>query len=372
MYLVNVILDVPLRCFSYVSEVTLTVGTRVLVEFGYKKMVGFVWQTNINKCDLECELSKIKPILTVFNEALAADVVALVKFVANYYHYPLGQTLFSGIPVGLRKPKPFALPQEVVLSLTDSARDGKLSFKGKKQRELYQRLLSHPLTPAEIKAIIGNSYGKLIATWQAEQIISAYPVKAVASNLVVHNKIQLNLEQQQIVAQVSQYFGQFHCGILYGITGSGKTEVYLELIEQIILRHQQALVLVPEINLTPQLLARFKHRFANVGMHILTSSASEKERVIGYLGAQDGSKQIIIGTRLAVFTPFKNLGIIIVDEEHDQSFKQNDGLRYNARDLAVWRANYAKVPILLGSATPSLESLYNYKLGRYALYKMTA
>ena len=169
---------------------------------------------------------------------------------------------------------------------------------------------------------------------------------------------------------ISAKFATFYPCILYGVTGSGKTEVYLELITRVINQGLQVLVLVPEINLTPQMLERFSSRFSRQNITVLTSHTTDKGRSDGYFTAQNGISQIIIGTRLSVFTPFKQLGLIIVDEEHDQSFKQNDMLRYNARDLAIWRANQSMVPIILGSATPSLETLYNYKQERYHIYKL--
>ncbi len=181
----------------------------------------------------------------------------------------------------------------------------------------------------------------------------------------------LNNEQQNVVNQVTENLDKYYPSILFGVTGSGKTEVYLSLIEKVINQARQVLVLVPEINLTPQLLERFLGRFPNVGIHVLTSHVTSRERLRGYLGATDGSIKIIIGTRLSVFTPFKNLGIIIVDEEHDHSFKQQESLRYHARDLAIYRASKHSIPIVLGSATPSLETLYNYKLEKYKLFKLS-
>jgi primosomal protein N' (replication factor Y) len=182
--------------------------------------------------------------------------------------------------------------------------------------------------------------------------------------------VALNNEQQDVVNQITQNLHKYYPSILYGVTGSGKTEVYLSLIDKVISIGMQALVLVPEINLTPQLLERFLSRFPTVGIHVLTSSVTSRERLRGYLGAAHGTIQIIIGTRLSVFTPFKHLGLILVDEEHDHSFKQQESLRYHARDLAIWRAAATSIPIVLGSATPSLETLYNYKLGKYKLFKL--
>jgi len=368
MNLINVALDVPLmRCFSYSHSDILPIGTRVLVEFGKKPMVGFVWEINLDENTLDYDIQKIKPILQVFPEIITKDILDLVKFTTNYYHYPLGQTLFNAIPGLMRKPKILPVLDEV-FSLTAIAQTNSPHLKSKKQQELYRVLTKSVLDKSAIKAIIGATYLKIIKAWQEKNILIATQTTVIP--LLIQNKIKLNPEQQVIFDQISQNFQHYHPSVLYGITGSGKTEVYLQLIEQVIHNGAQALVLVPEINLTPQLLQRFKQRFPNVSMHILTSNVTDHERLSGYLGTQVGTKQIIIGTRLAVFTPFKHLGIIIVDEEHDQSFKQNDGLHYMARDLAVWRAKTIGIPIVLGSATPSLETLYNVKLNKYTLYKM--
>ena len=307
MYIVNVALDVPLyTTFSYMSEAKLTLGQRVLVEFGNRKIIGFVWDTETSNISPD----KLKPILEFYPECLTKNTCDLIKFTANYYHYPLGATIFTAIPKALKQAKPYI-------------------YKPRKQ--------------------------------------SKSTKKSQTTKTII-----LNPEQQQVVEQVILKFGTFHPCILYGVTGSGKTEVYLELIARVINQGLQVLVLVPEINLTPQMLERFSAKFSGQTITVLTSHTTDKGRSDGYFMAQNGESQIVIGTRLSVFTPFKQLGLIIVDEEHDQSFKQNDTLRYHARDLAIWRANRAGVPIVLGSATPSLETLYNYKLERYYMYKLVS
>lgn len=317
MAVVNIVLDVPLsKSFSYYCSELIPVGTRVLVEFRNKNVVGFVWANDVAVETIGFDVQKLKPVVQIFAERLTAEVISLIKFTAEYYCYPVGQTLFSAIPSLFKKPKNINPPK----SKTN---------------------IDSQFTVNDSQVVVGN------------------------------DKIQLTPEQQQVFHQVRERFTSYHPCVLYGITGSGKTEVYLELIAEVIANKQQALVLVPEINLTPQLLARFKRRFKNITIHTLTSNTTPTSRAMGYLEAQSLEAKIIIGTRLSVFTPFRNLGIIIVDEEHDGSFKQNDGLRYHARDLAVWRAKANNIPIILGSATPSLETLYNYKLSKYTLYKLT-
>ena len=179
----------------------------------------------------------------------------------------------------------------------------------------------------------------------------------------------LNAEQAEVVAGLDWH--GFSATLLDGITGSGKTEVYLQWIARVLAAGRQALVLVPEINLTPQLEARFRARFPHTPTVCLHSHLADGARAQAWLAAWQGRARLVIGTRLAVFTPLPNLGLIVVDEEHDGSFKQQDGLRYHARDLALVRARQENIPIVLGSATPSLESLHNAHAGRYALLRLT-
>lgn len=176
--------------------------------------------------------------------------------------------------------------------------------------------------------------------------------------------LSLNEAQQQALDTIVEKPEQFNVYLLDGVTGSGKTEVYLQAIAKMLAEGKQCLVLVPEISLTPQTIARFRSRFA-VPIAALHSNLSDGERLAAWIAAQSGEVKIVIGTRSAIFTPFAKLGLIIVDEEHDLSFKQQDRFRYHARDLAVMRANKNKIPIVLGSATPSLESLLNTKRQRY-------
>lgn len=370
-YLANIVLDLPLdREFTYSSEIELALGQRVLVEFINKQVVGFVWCC-VTEEQLDFSIDKIKPILHIYPEIIPKDILQLIQFTAKYYHYPIGQTFFTAVPSLYRKPLEININEEKYIQLVDAQHEIFQKRMGVKQQELYLQLQLNILSITQIKEIIGLTYKKLIEKWLSLGVIEYCLGNIKARSILITNKLPLNTEQLDVVNQISKNLNKFEPVVLYGITGSGKTEVYLELIERVILEGRQVLVLVPEINLTPQLLDRFKRRFNNIPMHILTSNVNDKERVRGYIESALQTKQIIIGTRMSVFTPFKNLGLIIVDEEHDNSFKQNEGLRYNARDLAVYRANYSQVPIILGSATPSLETLYNYKLKRYNLYKLS-
>ncbi|XLM21511.1 DEAD/DEAH box helicase family protein, partial [Chromobacterium piscinae] len=204
--------------------------------------------------------------------------------------------------------------------------------------------------------------GKLLADWLAEG--KAERVALEPPPLRLGESPALNDEQQAALDALLASEG-FQPWLLHGVTGSGKTEVYLRLIAEQLAARAQVLVLVPEINLTPQLIDRFADRFPASRIVVQHSHLADGERLQGWLDAWHGEADVVIGTRLSVFTPLPRLGLIVVDEEHDGSFKQQDGLRYHARDLAVWRACRAGIAIVLGSATPSLETVANVEAGRY-------
>jgi primosomal protein N' (replication factor Y) len=316
MFVINVVLNLPLFCnYSYLSAEALAQGTRVIVEFKNRKHVAFVVASISAEQFSAYPQEKLKPLLAISPKHLAIpqEIWQLCQFAAEYYHYPLGATIFCALPVALRK-------------VSSSA-----------------RVLNPKFTAV-------NKLKKL----------SHAPIPP-----------NLNSEQKAIVSAIENSFHSFSCHILYGITGSGKTEVFLQLIKSALAQQLQVLVLVPEINLTPQLAERFTSRFPAAQIAILTSSTSNPQRLNSWHAAQNGLCNIILGTRLSVFTPCYKLGLIIVDEEHDSSFKQNDSLRYHARDLAVFRAKHHNIPIILSSATPALETLYNYKQGKYLLHKLT-
>lgn len=370
MYVCNVLLDVPLRLsYSYLSQSFLHSGSRVTVKFRNKLHIGFIASCiNANQFN-EYPLDKLSPIIAVSENqfALPQQFMSLAKFTSDYYHHPLSSTVFAGIPALLKK-----LAEPVITENTDNhyykINPVKFTTRSPQLLELYNQLQDIIFNATIMRNYYGKNPRQLIKKWLADGIISGCQAPHPATE---HHPLTLNDEQQIIVEQISQQLNQFNAGILYGVTGSGKTEVFLHLIKELLLKNQQILVLVPEINLTPQLAARFQQRFPYAQIKILNSEVTDNQRLEIWNSVTNGTCQIILGTRLAVFTPFQNLGIIIVDEEHDDSFKQNDGLRYHARDLAVWRAKTINIPILLASATPSLETLYNYKQGKYQLYKLT-
>ena len=208
---------------------------------------------------------------------------------------------------------------------------------------------------------------KLIEDWAEQGWIET---TEAAKPVLRSSEFQLNANQQQASDEIQTAFGSFQPFLLYGITGSGKTEVYFDAMAKVLAQGRQVLFLLPEINLTPQLLKRVEDRFADVPTAVLHSQMAAGKRTQDYLRAMLGQAKLVIGTRLAVFTPMDDVGLIVVDEEHDGSFKQDNELRYHARDLAVWRAKQGGCPIMLGSATPSLESWHKAQSGAYRLLEL--
>jgi len=378
MTILRVALDVPLaRMFDYLdTDSGVQVGQRVLVPFGRRQLIGIVMARAANS---DMPANKLKPIVCAFvDEApLPAATLKLLKFCSDYYHYPLGQTLLGVLPPRLREGEPAGLPLRIGYRLTASGIAAGLDAipsRAALQRKLFGALLESEVleSPALVAIAAGwrPALKQLIEKGWAEITDISGPA---ASQITPSATAQrLNSEQQQALEAMLQAGTDFKVWLLYGITGSGKTEVYMHLLEAMLQAPgSQALVLVPEINLTPQLESRFRARFPNQSIVMLHSQMNESERLHGWLRAQNGEARIVIGTRLSVFTPLKNPAVIIVDEEHDSSYKQQDGMRYSARDIAVIRGKMANVPVLLGSATPSLESWHNAHEGRYQLLTLS-
>ena len=361
MTVVRVALPVPLRQhFDYLIDAAMQVqvGCRVLVPFGNRKLVGVVWQLDPND---SFDSNKLKPVVAVLDPApvLPALLCQLLSFAADYYHYPLGEVLISALPALLREGRNLADYQPKAYQLSDNGKqlDAAALKRSTKQLALWQALLRHPLTESALLQQHGRpTLKQLIDKQLAEEII--VPPQPFSAPHTAAKGLKLTAAQAMAVTAVTQAFGRFERLLLEGVTGSGKTEVYLQSIASLLSQQQQVLVIVPEIGLTPQTLARFQARF-DVPVLCWHSALTDSERLHCWLQASTGAAAIIIGTRSALFLPFWRLGLIIIDEEHDQSLKQQDGFRYHARDLAIKRAALHHCPILLGSATPSLESLHN-------------
>jgi len=400
--ILRVALDVPLNTlFDYSWKGSaVAVGTRVLVPFGPRRVVGVVVEVT-DQSALPAE--RIKAVSRVFDEVppLAEEIFHLLRFCSDYYHHPLGETLFNALPTAMRQSKPLTLPKPEFFCLSTAGRQtdpAALPARAVVKRRLLQWLREvealrreeisalSPSAPTALKAFIGLGWVEECAA------IATVPpfvkgglggisngggnpdtAKSPPAPLLQRGEIalpKLTPAQEQAVDAIRSALDGFRAWLLHGVTGSGKTEVYLRTVEAVLQRGGQVLVLVPEINLTPQLEERFRTRFPATPPLSLHSNLSGGERLKNYLLAQSGQAQIVLGTRLAVFTPLPRLGLIIVDEEHDASFKQQEGLRYSARDVAVIRAKQADVPVVLGSATPSLETWHNAQAGRYTLLSL--
>jgi len=308
MKILRIAVPTPLRqYFDYLplenaAEQACAVGVRVRVPFQRRELIGIVMGHTLT-ADVAPE--RLKTVLEVLDTepVLSGDVLQLCLWAADYYHDAIGEIVANALPVLLRQGK--------------------------------------PCQPGRTKKRI-------------EEIPAFDPAL----------QLNLNPEQQVAVAQVQAALDVFQVFLLDGVTGSGKTEVYLQVIQAVLQAGKQVLVLVPEIGLTPQTIQRFRARFAT-SVLALHSGLTERERLNAWIAAKSGQAQIIIGTRSAVFTPLPHLGLIIVDEEHDLSFKQQDGFRYHARDMAIMRAHLNKIPIVLGSATPALETMFNAQQGKF-------
>ena len=374
MPIVRVALDVPLpTLFDYaLADGTPAVpGQRVIVPFGRKQVVGVV---------MECATSsglaaeRIKSVVRVLDEIppLPAELLILLRFCSDYYHHPLGATVLSALPARLRSCEPVTFKEALQYTLSVSGRTLDLNLLPKRkvvQQRILTALQAGALSAAQLRALSPGAATALKALLQAGWVEVCASVAAPAS-FAFNNAHTLTAAQQQAVDAVTQSDG-YGCFLLHGVTGSGKTEIYVHLMNHVLRHGGQVLLLVPEINLTPQLENYFRSRFPDTGLVSLHSGLSDGARTQNWLRAQSGQVRIVLGTRLAVFTPLPQLALIIVDEEHDSSFKQQDYLRYSARDVAIFRANQRGVPIVLGSATPSLESYYNAQTGRYRLLKLT-
>ena len=348
-------------------------GMRVLVPFGRSRRLGLIVELAART---EQDPDRLKRVDSLLDEAplLGPSDMELILWAADYYQHAPGEALFGAMPARLRRPSPALESGEAGWRLTPAGREGANRLtRAPKQAEVAGLLLESGkgLTSEELDRRLGDCQAALRALaargW-AERCRLAL-ARQPDGRAPAKTGPELNAHQRQAVEAIREALGGFRSFLLQGITGSGKTEVYIRLLQTVLATGRQALVLVPEIGLTPQLLRRFDDRLA-VPMVALHSALSAGERERAWRRAATGEAALVIGTRSAVFVPLPRLGLILVDEEHDLSFKQQDGFRYSARDLAVRRAQQAGCPVVLGSATPSLETLHNANSGRYALLEL--
>ncbi|MEQ4694157.1 MULTISPECIES: primosomal protein N' [Providencia] len=378
MIVVQVALPVPLnRAFDYCLTDNMPIppiGGRVMVPFGKRQALGIVVNHSHTSELPEDQLKSVELVLD--NETLFPDDLwQLLLWSAQYYHYPIGEVLFHALPILLRQGKAAEFSpiwQWQVTALGESVDLNELKRSPKQQQALALlrrgAIYRHQVNELELSESALQSLKK-------KDYINLYPVQPIAEKWqsqfsVSGERLRLNSEQATAVGAIRAEDDTFSPWLLAGITGSGKTEVYLSVLENILAQGKQALVLVPEIGLTPQTISRFRERF-NAPVDVLHSGLNDSERLAVWLRAKQGSNAIVIGTRSALFTPFSRLGIIIIDEEHDSSYKQQDGWRYHARDLAVFRAKKENIPIIMGTATPSLETLFNVQQKKYRQLNLT-
>jgi len=371
-----VALPTPLRrLFEYLPgddfDPATPVGVRLRVPFGSQTLIGVLVGLSD---EAQYPVDKLRPVEAVLDRkpVLPEEILALCRWVSDYYQHPLGEVLHAALPVQMRKVE---AQQEPVIAWRHAVAGRGLpehAFpRSPRQQQLHQLLLQHEvLTEAHIRqAGIAKSVIQAMADKGLIVPVEVTGVPEGRPDVILAEQPQtLNSEQQAALEQIRYH--RYDTYLLEGTTGSGKTEVYMHAIARALQAGHQVLMLVPEIGLAPQTLQRFRKRFA-VPVVQLHSAVAEAERTRNWRAATSGAARLVIGTRLAVFTPMPDLGLIILDEEHDQSFKQQEGLRYSARDVAVMRAFRASIPLVLGSATPSLESLHNALQGRYRHLTLT-
>ena len=375
MKIIRVGLDVPVATlFDYRADDVGAddVGRRVLVPFGKRTAVGIIVEIAATS---EVPVHRLKSALRVLRDtpALFTDDLRLLRFASDYYHHALGPVLMNALPARLRRVHALQRPVEACFVLTTSgeaADFAQLPARAVVKRRLLDLLKQQrALDAAAVKTVARTARAalkQLIASGWVERQNVAPLTPAPGSHSAAAGPA-LTPEQAEAVRAVCARRDAFQPFLLLGVTGSGKTEIYLRAVDAVLRAGRQALLLVPEIALTPQLEAMIRERFPATTLVSLHSALNETERLQHWLAAQAGRARIVLGTRLAVFAPLPELGIIIVDEEQDASFKQMEGLRYSARDLAVVRAQQRSVPVVLGSATPALETYYNAANGRYQL-----
>ncbi|MEI8384558.1 MAG: primosomal protein N' [Nitrosomonadaceae bacterium] len=377
MPIIRVALDVPVATlFDYLASDATThdIGVRVQVPFGRKIMTGVIMEVLDSS---PVTPGKLKTAASLFHDIppLPLTLLDLCRFCSNYYHHPLGEVVMNSLPSRLRSNKPFIQKSTPPFQfrLTDAGRHAdttSIPVRSIIQHRLLNRLRENGVIKPDEARQISPSAPKVLQKFREMGWIEEVPIHSSSAKSV--SSPVLNTEQQTAFDAIANDIRKFNVWLLHGITGSGKTEIYLRLITLLLLQGRQTLVLVPEISLTPQLEQIFRSRFPTTLLVCLHSRLSDSERLKGWLQAQKGEAKIVLGTRLAVFAPLPKLGMIIVDEEQDGSFKQQDGLRYSARDVSIFRAKQENVPVILGSATPSLESYYHATNGRYRMLRLSS
>ncbi|NND68859.1 MAG: primosomal protein N' [Halioglobus sp.] len=345
-------------------------GTRLRVPFGRREVTGYLLEV---RADSDAPEGSLKPAFELLDEKslLPPELFKLCEWAAAYYHHPPGEVFLAAFPKRLREGKAPLPGGERAVRLTVRGRGLAPGALARSPRQAEAVALLRDADAATVTALKDAGINSsVLRSLREKDLVEQCHLDIGVTPAVAAAGLTPNAEQSAAIHAVQAAAGAFSCHLLEGVTGSGKTEVYLQLIADCLERNQAALVLIPEIGLTPQTVARFEARF-DTTIAVLHSGLSDAQRYQAWEHARTGRAPIVIGTRSAVFTPLANLGLVIVDEEHDGSYKQQDGFRYSARDVAIKRAQLNDCPVLLGSATPSLESIHNVELGRYAHHPLT-
>ena len=354
--------------YSIPDGMALLPGQRVQIPFGRQLATGIV----VDPDATPPEGVALKPVRGVVENwsALPLETLNLLSWAADYYQHPLGECLFFALPPALRRGQPAQrrIQHRWQLALNDADR---LPANAKRQRALLA-WFAEQHGPVDTTTVLTAGFSRAQLKSLAEKALVIETDAALtepARNQTLATLPPLTSAQETAFRTIPADPDRFSATLLYGITGSGKTEIYLHYLQKVLGNSRQALVMVPEINLTPQTVARFRNYFGT-RIAVWHSALNDRERLDTWLRVREGEPAIVIGTRSAVLLPFTDLSIIVVDEEHDSSYKQGEGFRYSGRDLAVYRAHLNQCPVILGSATPSLESLHNVNLGKYQLVRL--
>jgi primosomal protein N' (replication factor Y) len=368
----RVALPLPLpRLFDYAHadarpELASQVGCRVRVPFGNRELIGLVAATG--PAEAGVELRKVASLLDDL-PLLHGELLDSLRWLARYTHAPLGEVLATALPAALRRGEPLPDTHAWAWQLTEAGHAALPGLRTGRPKRFAGWLQDGARDEDALEAQAGDGWRSAARALDKRGLAERVAIPASQLAPSPQPGPALNPEQRAAVDALATTHG-FAAMLLDGVTGSGKTEVYLQAIADCLARGRQALVLVPEIGLTPQMLARFRARLG-VPVHALHSGLNDNERARVWTAAWRGEARVIVGTRSAVFTPLPDAGLIVIDEEHDASYKQQDGIRYHARDFALVRGKSLGVPVLLGSATPSLESLHNARAGRYMHLRLT-
>ena len=367
-HVLQVLLPVPLpQRFDYLcppETSRIQPGTRVLVPFGSRRLVGVVAGCSTKSSLPVSRLLPVIKFLDACEPLLNTELMNLLDWCTRYYKHAPGEVVFNALPPALRRASGILPQPESQFRLTDEGRQPRSEPAGRaRQQHALLVQLENGAQCADELRVWNSGWRRFISRvveqgWVMEET-RQWP------GLSLQPGPELTAEQAAALQTIQADLGRFHCHLLDGITGSGKTEIYLKLIERVLQAGQQALVLVPEIGLTPQLVRRFSRRLG-VQPAVYHSALSEGQRLAAWSAARSGQERLMLGTRSALFMPMVEAGLIIMDESHDASFKQQDGFRFSARDVAVKRAAGLGIPIVLGTATPSLETAYNARQGRYS------